>query len=742
MASTAFAQRAATVLEQRGDDEFFLNNYSRAAKTYERALQADTSNVFLKLKIADSYRLANQSLLAKSWYEKAFSAKVKNIDPVQGLNFSRVLISLGFEEDAKKLLLEYQQAVGPDPLSTALLSGLKNQQTFEKNIARFAIKRLDFNSPGMDFSPVYYGNGIAFVSSRSKKGKADPEAENFLTLFYTEESEDGSFSVPVPLDGGGVSTYHEGPVIFYDSGRRKILTRNSFVKRSRIANGSVNTLALAGSELLPTGKWTEPQALSLASPEYSVAHPALSSDGMTLYFSSNMPGTIGESDLFMSKFENGAWSAPRNLGPAINTTGQELFPSLLRDTLLYFASNGHSGMGGLDLFVCNLKDTQRTVTNLGAPINSKNDDFGMLMEAGGSSGFFSSNRAGGVGADDIYYFEELQPYAEIKLYDSVTRIPICAATLTLKMDGRIAATRRSDMTGKAQFRLRPLEEYQLSVSAEGYNSNAISLTPALWPMNQQVQVKLYLRPLSIHLENRSLTGLQRRERSGVSNTISFVSSPLDVDVEPEVSDAVVSNTDSVATDSLSTRNVKVIVVEIVNDLPEIILVKSDTIHEMKLQTGSVLIDSDLNVSIEIPQGAKRNDYEGVIRKQLSDQGFSISRFLLIRSFFFDSGKSLVRNDASAQLDKIIEVMHAFGKISLEMIFHADSRGTDAFNLELSKARADEVKLYLANAGIDTNRIISRFVGEGQLLVDCVTLADCDEMLHQINRTAEFKFLVK
>ncbi|MEX2234576.1 MAG: OmpA family protein [Cyclobacteriaceae bacterium] len=728
-------------MEKKGDEEFFYNNYTQASKTYFNALQLDTSNVLLKLKIADTYRHATQFELAKDWYEKAFATEGR-IDAVHKLNFSKVLIFLGFEAEAKKMLLEYQEERGPDPLVTAQLKGLMNLHDFEKNSSRYAVKAVNFNSSGMDFSPFSYGSGIVFVSSRPRKRGVNADVETFLSLFYTEESEDGTFSEPVALDGGNNSSYHEGPAVFFDNGNRRIFSRNSLTKSNKLKDGSVNTLVLAQSERTASGKWTEPVILPFGGPEYSVAHPAVSTDGTTLYFSSNIPGTFGESDLFVSKFENGLWSQPRNLGAAINTPGRELFPSLYNDSILFFSSDGHSGMGGLDLFFCNLSAREPTVTNFGAPVNSRSDDFGVVMEHGSSSGFFSSNRAGGVGADDIYFFEEIQPYAEIQLYDSLTRHYISEASLILSKGGVIVGQTRSDLTGEAEFRLSSMGEYTLSISAPGYKSVELALNPALWPVNQQAQIKVYLNPLKSKIEGRLSVAVHTRERSKVTNVISFTSSPLDVDLVAESASRPAETVDPVLSDSIAAPFLKVIVIEIINDLPAIIIAKNDSIHEMKLVSGSVLANSSLNLEIAIPRGAKRNDFEAIIREQILAQGYGISRFLLIRSFFFDSGKTWVRNDACAQLDKIIEVMLTYPQIDLEMIFHSDSRGTESFNLDLSKARSEEVKHYLKLAGIQVERIITRFVGEGQLLNDCGDLSDCGEMLHQINRTAEFKFIIR
>ena len=221
--------------------------------------------------------------------------------------------------------------------------------------SKYAVKVMPFNCPGMDFSPFPYRNGIIFVSSRSKKGTEQTGEDTFLNLFFTAEGEDGRFSAPEPLEARTVSPYHEGPLVFFADGTKKIFTRNSFIKKSRAKEGSVNPLELAASELTASGDWTEPVALPFVGTDYSVAHPAVTSDGKTLYFSSNMPGAVGQSDIFVSKWENGSWGMPRNLGPLVNTEGQESFPSLYKDSLLFFASNGRGGAGGLDIFYFNLK---------------------------------------------------------------------------------------------------------------------------------------------------------------------------------------------------------------------------------------------------------------------------------------------------------------------------------------------------------------------------------------------------
>lgn len=737
MITASFAQtEPANLLEKKGDKQFFYFEYLKSAATYQEALERDTANSVLMIKVAESYRMAHQPEKAKVWYEKAFLNDTPPSDPRYKINFARVLIGLGILEEAGRLLRTYQDEYGADQQVSMLLNGLANRQAFTKKQSLFAVKGVSFNSAGMDFSPFPYQNGFVFVSSRPKKGSAMPDEDGALNLFYSEELANGTFSDPEPFEPGSVSLYHEGPAVFFENETRKILTRNAFIGKGH-KKDEVSTLELAWSERSPSGRWSEPVALPFASPEYSAAHPAISSDGTTLYFSSNMPGTSGGSDIFVSRLEDGAWSSPVPLGPEVNTSGQELFPFLYKDSLLFFASNGHSGLGGLDLFYCDLKSTNLAVANVGAPINSTADDFGIFLEAGGESGFFSSNRKGGKGADDIYYFEEKQPFAEIQVLDSVTRSAIAGATLRLYTHGVSPGKTSTALSGKAEFRMSRLRDYQLTVAAEGYEPYEIELDPGVWPQDQQARIRIYLSPVNKPVELRAGHSLQSRRQSSLTNVITFSSSPPDVDL-PAVAKEVEVNEGQ---DSVRFPLIRAVAVEVVNDLPALMLIKDKVIHEFKESAEGVLSNDALDIQIIIPRGAQRHDYENIISRQLEAQEYQVSSFTLIRSFFFDSGKTWVRNDAGAQLDKIIEVMHDFPGVEVEMTFRADSRGSKEFNLDLSKARSEEVMQYLTRSGIPAGKIHTRFVGESQLLNDCGDLADCDELLHQINRTTEVKLIL-
>ncbi|MGC1243411.1 MAG: OmpA family protein [Chryseosolibacter sp.] len=625
-------------------------------------------------------------------------------------------------------------------IATMQLSATPDDIAYTKNSFLYNVRPVAFNTSAMDFSPYPYGNGIVFVSSRTQKGSGS-DGEAFLSLFYTEEAEDGSFSIPERLHEGSITSYHEGPAVFFNEDNKKILSRNSLIKKSKMKDGSAHPLELAHSERTPSGHWTEPVTLPFASPEYSVAHPAISSDGTTLYFSSNMPGSIGDSDIFISKLDNGAWSAPRNLGAKINTPGKELFPFLYQDSILLFASDGHAGLGGLDIFSFNLKTPDAVVSNFGSPVNTDSDDFGIFLEAEGSSGFFSSNRPGGSGSDDLYYFELRQPFVEIQVYDSLSRRPINHARIILESGGQWSRQTQTDFNGKTECRLNPFRKYQITIAAQGYLPAEIEMIPSPQQENQEA-IRVHLMPLKNTIHSTLSSALKTRSRRGLSNTVTFDSRPLDVDLEQETTRQPHDTLRAAPPDSVSLPMINVFAAEVINELPAVILAKGDSLFEFTSQGESLILQGDLELQLNIPRGAKRNDYEKILSEQIVSQGYAISRFLLIRSFFFDTGKTWVRNDASAQLDKIAELMHAYPQMDLQMTFHSDSRGTDEFNLRLSKARSLEVTEYLLMAGIEKERIHSSYVGESQPLKDCGDLSDCDELFHQMNRTVEFKFIIR
>ncbi|MEK7253225.1 MAG: hypothetical protein AAB316_00645, partial [Bacteroidota bacterium] len=263
------------------------------------------------------------------------------------------------------------------------------------------------NTSGSEFSPSYYQNGIVYVSQH-KNGPVDNKKQPFRELFYAELDEQGlphhaeAFSLRVN------SQAHEGPVSFSRDGNLLFFTR------SNVQNGVVKTNAdgvMVGLKIFQATRgeydWENITPLAFNSVDYNCAHPALSADGKRLFFSSDMPGGYGDSDLYYVEKKGGEWSKPINLGSEINTNRKESFPYLHENGVLFFSSDGHGGEGKRDIFMVDISQTiPGAIINLGKPYNSPGDDLGFIINEDGTKGYFASDRNGGKGGDDIYMFEK------------------------------------------------------------------------------------------------------------------------------------------------------------------------------------------------------------------------------------------------------------------------------------------------------------------------------------------------
>lgn len=379
--------------------------YFEAIELYKQFLEHQPDHHESMLKIADSYYKVKDYENTLIWYDSAVTNG--DLPPIHEYQYAEVLMNHGRGEQAKEWLRKYLTSNPNDRRAREKLEGLENINVFYSDSSQYKVSLIPINSRFSDFSPALYKEGFIFVSARDearKKKHRDLRSNGaYLNLYYTAQTDSG-LTVPERLSEVINSRFHEGPVALYDSGRKMIFTRNNYVKKKKSEGGS-NTVhfQMFSSEKNEKGEWTHPKLLSLHDKHYSMGHPSLSADGKTLYFASNLPDGHGGSDIYKSVWENNTWGPPQNLGPDVNTEGNEMFPHIFRDSILYFASDGFKGLGGLDLFKTNLNAPGKVV-NIGYPVNSTKDDFGILVNEGGLDGYFSSNREGGTGQDDIYNF--------------------------------------------------------------------------------------------------------------------------------------------------------------------------------------------------------------------------------------------------------------------------------------------------------------------------------------------------
>lgn len=451
-------------LKKRADESYERMHFLKAVQGYKSVLK-EQNLPEVELRLGDSYRALNLSNEAVFWYERSL-ADGAGFDKEDWLNYGLMLCANERYEEAREI---YSEHVSTDPWLQDHIAAIDSFIVFYRDQHAYEVSWEPFNSSEKDFSPSFINDELMFVSAR-KNGPASRtfqwDGTQFLDLF--QRTSDNRVE---KLKGSINSRYHEGPATFWDKGNKVFFTRNSFNGSNvKLSKDGVNNLRIFYGEKNKTGQWQVEEEFPYNSDVYSVGHPSITADGKTLYFASDMPGGYGGVDLYKSEYKHDHWQTPENLGSAINTPRDELFPYVHEDGRLYFASDGHEGMGGLDLFRVRI-GTGTEPINLGFPINTSSDDFGLTYRPSTNQAFFSSNRPGGMGDDDIYSVT-LSDYAvEVVLVDELTGEPISTSgridlirTLRTQMNSpglSVAGTR-------IKFGVEKGTSFLVTGSADGY----------------------------------------------------------------------------------------------------------------------------------------------------------------------------------------------------------------------------------------------------------------------------------
>jgi outer membrane protein OmpA-like peptidoglycan-associated protein len=304
----------------------------------------------------------------------------------------------------------------------------------EKN----TVHKLGFNTKFNEFGAVALNDAIVFSSSRDEgvsiKRLYAWDKQPLLDM-YQVSGEKGSVESTTELEGDVNTIHHDGPGTFNAAGTKMYFSRNNYHDAKKIEDaGGIMHVGIYSADLVD-GKWTNVQATNLNNANYIVYHPSLSADGKSLYFASDMPGGTGGTDIYRSAVnEDGSLGTPQNMGPVVNTEGNEGFPFIYEEGTLYFSSDGHVGLGLMDVFAAVKDETGAIVNviNLGEPINSKKDDFGYYLVEDGFKGYISSNRKGGKGGDDIYAFTRIPPLTlKGQIFDAANGEPVADAKVVL-----------------------------------------------------------------------------------------------------------------------------------------------------------------------------------------------------------------------------------------------------------------------------------------------------------------------
>lgn len=476
LATIAFGQQ-----KLKAADKLFKSmSYVEAAKLYEAYLEKNTSpSIETITNVADTYYFINDMRKALPWYQKLYEIQGQNVSDIYLLRYTQSLRGVRDYDKANAIVKEHLKKKGDNGQVKRFTNAQNHLDSLAKKESLYEIRNLEINTPNSDFGNTYFGNKLVYSSSNDAGATKlySWNQQPFLSMYVAERNlSNGSlFNQKLFLDEVN-STYHDATITFASDLKTFYYTTNTLNKKKlkNDASGTNNFQIIKA--WLENGKVTKTEKLFFNSLDYSVGHPALSPDGKWLFFVSDMPGGIGETDIYVCEvFEDGKLNSPVNLGPKINTVGREMFP-YYSNGMLYFSSEGHYGFGGLDVFESkhNGKDFSYP-KNLGEPINSNKDDFSYIIDSELKTGYFSSNRDMGKGDDDIYYFTKKIPecnqIVQGTVKNSKTQINIEGATVKVYDGfGDLVNEFVTTSDGKFEFVLPCNGSYKVEVSKPNHTS--------------------------------------------------------------------------------------------------------------------------------------------------------------------------------------------------------------------------------------------------------------------------------
>ena len=532
---------------KKADKLFDRLEYVKAAQEYLKLAEKSPDNYVIS-RLADAYYNIFNTKDAEKWY-----AKIINEDPDAEVIFryAEMLKANGKYKESNIWMSKFSEMKPYDTRAIAFRNTPNYLDKIIKKGKRFNVQNLkDINTISSDFGAFTFDNALYLTSGRKQKGSQNKKYNNYtsdeeyvLDVFKYDIINDVYIN-ETPLEAINTK-YHEGVIAFSPLGDTMYFAREtyyskSYYKDSIVKNGST-TEQVSVINLYRATRCTKKEItwknngncnfnkgwnvteLEINSAYYSMKNPALSCDGKTLYFSSDMPGGFGNYDIYKSEIkDDGSLGEPINLGQKINTEEQEVFPHMCCDNTLYFSSNGHLGLGGLDVFYSKSVDGKwSNVRNVGLPVNSNSDDFAFKMGDDCINGFVSSNRSGGVGSDDIYAVKKIKPLCDILLesvvVDAKTELPIDAALTSVKDNtGIINNSKETSKEGLVDYMFECEDEIQLLVSKEGYESKMIDiklldidpplLKIKLDPIEELiVEEKIVLNPIYFEFDKANIT---------------------------------------------------------------------------------------------------------------------------------------------------------------------------------------------------------------------------------------------
>lgn len=477
--------------DSKADKEYDRFAYIDAIKTYERMYERGYKSSEMFLKLANAYYFSGDLENAAKYYKELFATETI-VKPECYYRYAQSLKSIKEYKKADEMMAKFNKENGND-LRAKLAKSQKNYlEVIKRNSGRYEIENAGINSKYSDYGSSYFNGNLVFSTARDTGTfvkRMDPwTGEGFTNLYEASIDADGMLANVRRAFKNLNTKFHEATPVFTKDGKTVYFTRNNYNNGKRGTDAKETTLLKIYKATLNGESWENITELPFNSDNYSVAHPALSYDEKILYFTSDMPGTIGQSDIYkVTVNTDGTFGTPENLGKGINTEGKETFPFITEKNELYFASDGHPGLGGLDVFVSKAKQdgSFKEVLNVGEPLNSPKDDFGLWFNPETKMGYVTSNRDGGMGGDDIYKVKEktaIEYPCEQSLSGTVadveTHAMISGAKVSLfDSSYKLLKTVTTDAKGAFDFGQVDCEaKYYIKTEKEAYNTDEITAT--------------------------------------------------------------------------------------------------------------------------------------------------------------------------------------------------------------------------------------------------------------------------
>ena len=619
---------------------------------------------------------------------------------------------LKLQKKYPEALLTYEVIATKYPTDMIALGYMENP-AFAENIERdsmiYLVRNAGINSSGSDFAPGFFVSGkLLFASSRGLGVGARRyyswNQQPYLNMYVAAIKADTTLDNVGVLPSRVNTRYHEGSLTYDAANNTMYMTRNNYFKGNTRKSKEGHLKLGIFSYKYTAGEWGAEEVFPHNNREYSVGHPSLTRSGKRVYFTSDMPGGYGGTDIYYCEKESEKWASPKNAGPIVNTAADEMFPFAAGDSVLYFSSRGHLGLGGHDLFYIQMFDSTALPVNVGYPVNSHYDDFAAVVYPDETAGYFSSNRPGGLGDDDVYQF--------------FIRPPV-----TVEITGRVV-----EMNS-----LRPLSNAEVMVEAkDGSMIKVKTDNDGKYVINAP-----YSKVIRLDAEKQD-----------------YVKAGVDVATNPR-------KTTYTANDIVMRKEDILAVGKVVYDIDD--TPAPGAIVRVIDASGTVLdsayVQTDGTYSVPIPEKSKvtlevyKDGYVKMTKpidtSKLTGRKvennfrlFKLEKGTVVRldNIYYDYGKSDIRADAAFELDKLVTILKDNPSMSIELSSHTDARGGDAYNLKLSDARANSAVKYIISQGIEAARLAAKGYGETKLLNKCANDVKCSEEEHQFNRRTEFKIL--